>query len=103
MRLKDADALILAIATAGQNNKGGRYVVGDIWELNFQEIREVISNVPTVDAVPVVRCKDCKHSEHIKNAKGEDCAVCWNNKAPVFHEWCVPIDWFCADGEKRDE
>ena len=45
---------------------------------------------PTIDAVPVVRCKDCKHYS------GQFC-----NKNDVY-PW--PKDnWFCADGERKSE
>lgn len=40
---------------------------------------------PTIDAVPVVRCKDCKH--HLK------CDY-WIENGD---------DWFCADGEQKDD
>lgn len=95
-RLIDADALILEIATAGQDNKGGRYVVGDIWELNFQEIREVINNASTVDAVEVVRCKDCVH--YFDDGCGNT-----NYDSPAKRLLAVRPDWFCADGERREE
>ena len=41
--------------------------------------------VPTVDAVPVVRCKDCKYFK-TRLCENED-----------NHD-----DWFCADGERKD-
>jgi hypothetical protein len=59
MRLIDADARDVAMLEAGQANKRGRYRPGDIWELNYMEIRDVISSQPTIDAVPVIRCEDC--------------------------------------------
>ena len=40
--------------------------------------------VPTVDAVPVVRCKDCKYFK-TRLCENED-----------NHD-----DWFCADGERK--
>lgn len=43
---------------------------------------------PTVDAVPVVRCKDCKHYMTIHCT----CDGC-----------CISPDWFCADGERRTD
>lgn len=46
------------------------------------------SVTPTVDAVPVVRCKDCKHAE-------EDCEI-------AFH-FGEKDDWFCADGERKGD
>ena len=44
-----------------------------------------IDNAPTVDAVPVVRCKDCKYfkTRLCENEDNYD-------------------DWFCADGERKD-
>ncbi len=53
---------------------------------------EIINQQPTVEAVCVVRCKDCVH--HIDAPKTTDV-------------WCERIDgllqrnWFCADGERE--
>ena len=57
MRLIDADALqniLLTIATALEHEYGslGGAVSGCM---------KHIDNAPTVDAVPVVRCRECKH------------------------------------------
>ena len=56
-RLIDADALKEQIAkevhTYWTNGTGGYYIAEDV-------IPD-IDNAPTVDAVEVVRCKDCKH------------------------------------------
>ena len=50
------------------------------------------SVTPTVDAIPVVRCKDCKHKEESVSPSWE----AWCNR---LHCGC-DLDWFCADGEK---
>lgn len=56
----------------------------------------LIDLAPTVDAVPVVRCKDCVHFGETENP-------CFN----LCHYGCdehmidVSPDWFCADGERR--
>lgn len=47
-------------------------------------LKHMIDNAPTIDAVPVVRCKDCKY-RHCS----EYCE-------------CRPDDAFCSDGEKMD-
>ena len=47
---------------------------------------------PTIDAVPVVRCKDCKHGEPGACGYGVDCDGVWHD-----------ADWFCADGERRTD
>ena len=45
-----------------------------------------IDRAPTIDAVPVVRCKDCKYfkTRLCENEDNYD-------------------DWFCADGERKNE
>lgn len=54
---------------------------------------EDIDNAPTVDAVEVVRCKDCKHSW--KDLGGLTCS----------HGVCVDCvvfgDFYCANGERK--
>lgn len=54
MRLIDADAAIEALVDKGQAST--RYRLGEVWELNGQEIREVLNALPSVqpeEAVPV--------------------------------------------------
>ena len=53
----------------------------------------------TVDAVQIVRCKDCRFGErHNVNVI----------KCMMRHEFCTPepqyhvLSWFCADGEPKD-
>ncbi len=49
------------------------------------DVVEFLNDMPTVDAVPVVRCKDCKYFKTL---------LCQNEDN---HD-----DWFCADGERKD-
>lgn len=51
--------------------------------------RKIMEEAPAVDAVPVVRCRDCKHS--FENAKHIDVAC----------EWSSDPDFYCAGGERR--
>ena len=58
----------------------------------------------TSDRVSVVRCKDCKYGEPDTNGCGEDMVMCQYKLNPVGNEyWLMPPEWFCADGERRDE
>lgn len=58
-------------------------------------IRTWLESAPTIDAVPVVRCRECKY-------RGGNCGDIDNDR------WCYQIqryvdwDWFCADGERND-
>ena len=52
-----------------------------------------------LDLVEVVRCKDCRFAK-VENNYGFDEVICYNEE---FGPRCpVPLDWFCADGERRD-
>lgn len=53
--------------------------------------KAVIDNLPTIDAVPVVRCKDCKYFEF-----GDYCA-----EDKMEHSHCREND-FCSYGERRE-
>lgn len=81
-RLIDADALKEAFFEKG---------------LGYQVIDELIDEAPTIDAVPVVRCKDCVHSYRIDGAKEEyDC-----RKLSYFSER-LPPNHFCSYGERKE-
>lgn len=61
------------------------------------KVIERIKCAPTIDAVPVVRCKDCVHSYRIDGAKEEyDC-----RKLSYFSERLPPYH-FCSYGEKMN-
>ena len=60
----------------------------------YNEVLQVLAEAPTVDAVEVVRCKDCEsHS---------------SNGCPDHRVWCrrlcryMDSDGFCSDGERRE-
>lgn len=61
-------------------------------------IFDYINAMPTVDAVPVVRCKECKHSMQVNGMVG----LVWCNHLAEVGTW-VEKDFFCADGERRTE
>lgn len=56
---------------------------------------EDIDNAPTVDAVEVVRCRDCKHYEIHKPKVLENCER---------NGYIIPMkpDDFCSYGERKD-
>ena len=60
-----------------------------------QDIEEWLNNAPTIDAVPVVRCRDCKHYEIHKPKVLENC----ERKGYI-----IPMkpDDFCSYGERKE-
>ena len=60
-----------------------------------QDIEEWLNNAPTIDAVPVVRCRECKQGE-IDDPDFPDQYYChagcgWNNG-----------DFYCSYGERKE-
>ena len=55
---------------------------------------EILRAIPTVDAVPVVRCKDC-----VEGVVSDD------NKYIICYKFCeyVKFDDFCSYGKRKDE
>lgn len=76
MRLIDADALVERTE-----------ILDDVFVVNWttKKVQSLINAAPTIDAVPVVRCKDCTHRH-----SSEFCE-------------CRPEDAFCSDGERRSD
>jgi len=59
----------------------------------------IIARQPDVDAVEVVRCRDCKHSKLDIGGRPRWCNVPPNHTMKVR---IVSDDWYCADGERKE-
>lgn len=72
-------------------------LVSDFWKgveeasiLSYEDTDDLMENAPTVDAVEVVRCRDCKHRElNVHYCR----YICMD----VPH-----LGFFCAKGERKD-
>ena len=66
-------------------------------------IIDLVDEQPTVDAEPVVRCKDCKYFDHSDFGKGEE-YWCKRFVSTDDYTHChkVSEDDFCAWGERRE-
>lgn len=88
----DADAL-LEKAWDAENGFGWEKVVS---------IKDV-ADAPTIDAVPVVRCKDCKWYEIAQlKQDGTDDRRYKPSYCTLLRHSFKP-DYFCADGQRRDD
>ena len=73
-----------AIDAIGKDIMGG---------LNYESI---LTKLPSVDAVPVVRCKNCKWGREV--CGNIECSV--DMYEPVeYHGY----EWFCPLGERKDD
>ena len=90
MRLIDSDKLIPAFAERKEVWRGNG-VLPSNESLMWLAAMGITSNAPTIDAVPITRCKDCKwyDTEYHCKLNGYGCG-----RSP---------DWFCADGKKEEE
>lgn len=71
----------------------------------FEKVRTVtkkeIDKLPTVDAVEVVRCKDCKYGmkSHCQPPYEERTHLCRHSWEGEYHK----PDHFCSYGERKDK
>ena len=85
MRLIDADELI-AVCEILINTSTNGYL--------FEQAKWLAQDAPTIDAVPVVRCKDCKW---------------WTKQEASLQGRCDAYGmyptgaWYCARGERKDD
>lgn len=91
MRLIDADSLVSSLNNGRLKEQTGRAVpfnAGVAFALTMVEY------APTIDAVTVVRCKDCKWwTKQEKSIQGR-CAL-----AGIYPTG----GWYCGNGERRDD
>lgn len=83
MRPIDSDKFILALMDASLSS------------VDEDTILDLVDSIPTVDAVPVVRCKDCEYSYD------EISYLCCSHGVCVDCE--VPPNFYCAYGKRRAE
>lgn len=84
MRLIDADALTDMLGVSDE----------DI------EFREMLNEAPTIDAVPVIRCKDCRWFD-TEDISGTVEPIGYRCKL-VARLWREPDD-FCKRAERKEE
>ena len=91
MRLIDADKMNLILGISDK----------DIYA------KMMLDHMDTVDAVPVVRCKDCKHFKSYGTTSlridGKNIKAGWcHRRARYDEEYRMPPDGFCSYGERKD-
>ena len=62
-------------------------------EAPFESALNALDDAPTIDAVEVVRCKDCKYYHNHS----------WHNTCDRIAGFGFHDDWYCADGERKTE
>jgi hypothetical protein len=99
MRLIDADELTAKIDTWDESARNGtnpNCKNGNEYEAAM-DICIMVEESPTVDAIPVVRCRECKHRYYYDDDEHDP--VCTASMAYAS----TPDDWFCKDGQRKDD
>lgn len=102
MRLIDADQMAMEESEAYMSAQV--QITDDLkWLVNFaahSKIQRLIADAPTVDSVPVVRCRECKHHYW----EQEPCH--WKSvhycKLPHMRGVEVFKEFFCYYGERKE-
>lgn len=81
MRLIDSDKFILALMDASLSS------------VDEDTILDLVDSIPTVDAVPVVRCKNCKYYY--------ECGVNFCDRLGM--DCPGDSDFFCSYGERKED
>ena len=89
MRLIDADALLDEFLKRYTEMERNRNLVFAACEIK-QDFADMVSNFQPVDAVEVVRCKDCIYSYD------DLCCTC-----SPYVDCIVQPEFYCADGKRK--
>lgn len=85
MRLINADGLMRGLELYGEKK-----VYADV-------VLELVKQTPTIDAVEVVRCKDCRYFKKI--VERSDSGLCYRDL--VASAW--KENGYCSRGERRED
>lgn len=101
VRLIDADnriAEIKKIYCDGCDNYGGTKCSA-CW---VDDAMCLIDDATTVDAIPVVRCRDCKHWKPTGSKAGKSFSDMEYIGGCEFTKYCRRESYFCSYGERKD-
>lgn len=96
MRLIDADALMGEVESVLlMYSQFNHWLTKDI----YTRMKIAVRAMPTIDAVPVVRCKECKHWNQDEVFKTSSCRISYDEKG---FEKQTDADFFCGYGKRKD-
>lgn len=108
MRLADVDELWKQMWELREKRDEEANMTGDREVcVTWNDAVTLIKNAPTIDAVPVVRCKDCKWWDEDENDPYGYCMAMKHGYMSA--RWEIGIyrkykgDFYCADGERSTD
>lgn len=107
MRLIDADALSVEVDKSKHHNPHSQGLLSVNHTNEHDHFIKMIYDAPTVDAVEVVRCKDCEYKREL-----EGHLVCGDSmragmsvdvfEIPTYYFDKIAPDDFCSRGRRKD-
>ena len=96
MRLIDADALKEVFIQTLENIKSNPRMTGQEMHIitAIHTVGQMIDDMPTIDAVPVIRCRDCKFLRFT--------GAVWKCQNRLVMMLCEPND-YCSRAERKEE
>lgn len=108
MRLIDADALSGEVEKSKHHNPHSQGLVSVNHRNEHDHFWRMINDAPTVDAVEVVRCKDCEYKREL-----EGHLVCGDSmrtgmgvdvfEIPTYYFGKIAPDDFCSRGRRKEK
>lgn len=93
MRPIDADKLLERVQfRTNEDNE-----IAEVISMCVKTTRRLIGDAPTLDVVPVVRCKDCVHAYDT-----DDIAWCFK-RCELLGDEVMGQNGFCSAGKRRDD
>lgn len=104
MRLIDADALMQSLGITNMDCDECAWYDNNEWSRckrggDFEDACFAIENAPTVDAIEVVRCKDCNRWNPAFDREVSEYGVCQIRSQHI----ATKRDFFCSKGERRSD
>lgn len=103
-RLIDAEITAKALEEYLRINRAPMHYQNQFWCEGMEDAERIVSEQPTVDAVEVIRCKDCKffeldHFDIVSNVPiitAHEICTRWGD------EYKTSIDGYCFLAERKD-
>ena len=96
------DAIGKASDELYENIKKGATFPQRQWFDGMAYAQSILENLPSAQQ-EIIRCKDCKYSYAMITAKSKDGQERWIRFCDKHKNWYPKDDWFCADGERKEE
>ena len=96
MRLCDLDEIKIQVKRQYEDCHGYSGNKKAIYREAILAVRSILHSAKTIDAVPVVRCRECKFGTHFGDMEDE-----WIRCMNLHGNPLMPFDGFCSYGERR--